>query len=276
METSQPVNKKSPIIPGRILYFPENLTREESLQKIASHHFQIGYSYSISVNDETLTRIVAYNDKNDILYCWMSEDKLPDRRQCLNRLFMLRQKKIEDKTIVKRFVENYNEYARGRVDSYKKISQGFFPLENLDSLEYFGAYGLPIIEGPQTEQLKRYFKAHYQGLELEKKLEALYLFNLYLFNQTYINFDQKLKEIYSYLALNHLELFQENVAQKFKDGGQYNLEIIKELCYLLNISINDFQKQFGLNGEPKHLQSTTKLKDKILVLFNNPKKKRWT
>lgn len=270
-------SKKNRTVAGRTLYFPDGLTITESLQKIANHGFKIGYTYTINIDGESLTRIVAYNDKKDILYCWASQDKLPDRRQCLNKLYIIRQRQEGEATIVRRFEENYNNCVRGRIDSSNKVPKNFEPISIIDSLNYFTC-GWPIIEGPKSEQIKRQIKKNYKGTELEKKLEALSLYNLYYFDRVYEQFDDGLKNIYAYLNDHKLELFYERIIQKLQSGDQSNIDVVIEITQLLNISIDELKNKltefFGKVVTPTKIPIIKHFKHHIYTLFPN-KKRKW-
>lgn len=277
-EFSQDNNQKDKTVAGRTLYFPDSLTIQESLQKIANHGFKIGYTYTININGEDLTRIVAYNAKKDVLYCWASADKLPDRRQCLNKLYIIRQHQEGDVTVIKRFEENYSNCVRGRVDASNKIPKNFEPISIINSLDYFTSCGWPIIEGPESEQIKRQIKQNYKGVEQEKKLEALSLYNLYYFGRIYEQFDDGLKNIYAYLNDHNLELFYDRIIQKLQSGDQYNLDVVIELVKLLGISLEDFRNKlaevFGKAVTPPKLPIIKQVQHHIYTLFPN-KKRKW-
>lgn len=257
---------------SRTLFFPSGFTKEESLNKLSNHGFKIGYSYDIIVDGEQLTRIVAYNYKKDILYCWMSKDKLPDRRQSLNRLYLIREIPSPEGLKLVRFEENYNEYVRGRIDCHNKLPQNAIAITHIDDLKYFGYNGWPIIESPKIELYKRYIKSHYQGIEAEKKLEILYLCNLYYFDRVYQEFDEGLKSIYAYLDQNYLTKFLEELFQKINYGDRYNLEIASDVIKRLNL----LDTELGpIINEELNKQSLTPI-NRINPVMNWINNKRYT
>lgn len=193
--------------PGEILFFRQNSSIGESLKKLKNHNFKIGYSFAIDVYGKDFTRIIAYNQKNDIFSGWAGfveqDGEMKEVFPIVGNGFScyLNMPRIDDTGKLKLFRENMGVFNR-QTGYAKRMFEGLSNLDEIDDLSLFGIFW-PILENPEVERFRR----NQQAVDKEIYCDAALLCNIYKFDETYLLLDDGLKRIYKLLFEKREEMF---------------------------------------------------------------------
>lgn len=235
-------------IPGEILFFRLNSSAGEALKKLKNHNFKIGYAFTIILDDKEYTKIVAYNQKNDIFRGWMGPVVLKDGSIDMKfpihlggfscYLNMLR---YDATGKLKLYQEDFRDAARATMYAKKKF-ENLPHLEKVDNLLLYDNY-FPVLENPQIElnrRLKIKTNPDKDGIFYS---DVAAICNIYKFNDTYELFDDGLKEIYKTLFDNREVKFCQEIKAAFENPMMLN-EVLNDL----NLDMSDVQDIFERNG----------------------------
>ncbi|MBR2833546.1 MAG: hypothetical protein IKE75_03850 [Bacilli bacterium] len=271
-ELAEKTQDSKDTIAGEILFFRKNSSVGESLKKLKNHNFKIGYSFTLTIGNNEYTKIVAYNQKNDIFSGWSGciyEEGEPrvvfpiigNGFSCY-----LNMPRIDSYGKLKLYKENLA--SANRQTSYaKKMFKDLDNIEEINDPSLYETYW-PILENPEIEKYRR--------LNLNKNRE-LYsdvaaLCNIYKFDETYDLLDEGLKRIYKTLLENREEVFCDKYKQYYD-----NEEVIEKSLEALSLTEEDVQDIFTKNNL-KYPSKTIENKDDtspiIKKLKNSPFYKR--
>ena len=238
---STPESKET--TPGEILFFRKNSSIGEALKKLKNHNFKIGCSFIINIGGKEYTKIVAYNQKNDIFSGWAGyinqDDELKEVFPLIGNNFScyLNMPRIDKCGQLKLYKENMS--SLNRQTSY--ATKMFGDLDNINEvndISYYGQYW-PILENPDVEEYKRL----HLNSNRENCSDVAFLCNIYTFDQTYNLLDDGLKRIYRELFEKREELFCKEYKKYY-----YNTEVIQKTLEYLNMSENDIKEIFDKNN----------------------------
>ena len=245
-------------MPGEFLFFKSNSTASESLKKLSNHGFKIGYAFTIILNNNEYTKLVAYNKKNDIFRGWMGQVNSDNGSK--NILFplslpgfacYLNMPRYNTEGKLKLYKENFNSGSR-QIGYGTKMFGNLSHVEYVDDISLYGEF-FPILEHPEIEQNRRLKIMNDQNNKMFYT-DVASICNIYRFNETYELLDEGLQKIYKTLL--------DNRESKFCDEIAYSLDnenMLKAILKELNLDINDVKKIFENQGRqmpdfsiPKH------------------------
>lgn len=235
-------------IPGEILFFRGNSTASESLKKLKNHNFKIGYSFSLTLDDNEYTRVIAYNPKNDIFRAWMGPDILEDgtisdtfplvSATFFAQLYMPRYDKDGKLRLYK---EDFKKGVR-QAGHGKKMFSDLAHLENIDDVSFYGEF-LPILEHPEVEFNRRFQMLQNPSIDRTFYSDVAFICNVYRFDETYELLDDGLKEIYRTLFENREKRFCMEIIKAFENDG-----VVEEVLSTLNLDMVLLSEIFERQG----------------------------
>lgn len=258
--------------PGDTLYFSSCCTAGESLKKLKNHNFTFGYSFEIIINGQKYTRIVAYNQKNDVVLAWMGPDqngevKFPSRHPSYQSFLYLVRYQNGKQTDVKVSKERLTSKL---CDGKKQVDSATPHIVHVNNPEWFGDCW-PIPEHPEIENQKR--QKMLESSETHHSDRTFYqgvatLCNIYKFNETYENLDPGLQEIYKALYENREAIF----CREVKTRSIVN-ETVSEMLSMLGMEYQQLEEIFqdqDLTAPPLHNNEFAEADEKISFI------KTWT
>ena len=230
-------------VSGEILFFRQNSSIGESLKKLKNHNFKIGYSFTIDIYGKEFTKIVAYNQKNDIFSGWAGfvehDGQLKEVFPIVGNGFScyLNMPRINSTGNLKLYRENM--FSLNRQTGYAK--RMFTDLANLDQITDLSLYGVfwPVLENPDVESYRR----NQQFDDREVYSDFGYLCNIYKFDETYMLLDDGLKKIYKVLFENREEMF----CTEYQRYYENNL-VIQNVFDFLELAEDDVKEMFDRNA----------------------------
>lgn len=223
-----------------------SISAKQALKIISSNGFTCGYQKEYENEEgQTIVYRVFHNDFGDILYTHSL--KKPD-------IFLYGQSKLNivRKSMIHEFEEvgcnayinvdgvvGYNiELKEKPFEKYVKILKRNEPIVDNIKRRYFDSNLFPIIESVEGIKYREKRKT-YESLVISE------IYNLLTFKETYLDLDDKLKQIYnSLLPFSEERAYDEIIFQLNTDKG---VNLVKNLEKVLGIRLNREQLQKAKN-----------------------------